>query len=256
MIPAPPEIPAPSSQGPKSRSPAVSCPAVPCAAVPCPAVPCPPGLGVTPAVPPQTRPKANDPGTPTLPPRHKRFRPTTPPRSRSASPHPPPVPSPRRLRFPALAGPAWRRAFPPSPFHPHLAPCVFARPCLRLSARPLTPLCPSYARRLSRIVDYTCASGSAPCLPRPPHPTTRWGICRSNNSMNVALYLIDSVERHIHGKSARGVAWRLWLAVDVRMAQRVVPVRGSRLVPVGGADWSSRGVARHRVEHAAEWGGR
>jgi len=121
MIPAPPEIPAPSSQGPKSRSPAVSCPAVscpavPCPAVPCPAVPCPPGLGVTPDVPPQTRPKANDPGTPTLPPRHKRFRPTTPPRSRSASPHPPPVPSPRRLRFPALAGPLGG-----APFHPRLS---------------------------------------------------------------------------------------------------------------------------------------
>src|SRR6185312_8720968 len=224
-------------------------------AVSCPAVPCPPGLGVTPAVPPQTRPKANDADI-----SHSSATPQEIPPNNS-TPFPfgliPPAASsrPRCLRFPALASPARRRAFPPPPYRPHLAPCVFARPCLRLSARPLTPLCPSYARRLSRAVDYTCASRSAPCLPRPPHTTTRWGTCRSNNSMNVTLYLIDSVERHIHGKSARGVAWRLGLAVDVRMAQRVVPVRGSRLVPVGGPDWSSRGVARHRAEYAAGWAG-
>ena len=45
--------------------------------------------------------------------------------------------------------------------------------------------------------------------------------------MNVTLYLIDSVERHIHGKSARGAAWRLRLAVNVRMTQRVALVRGA-----------------------------
>ena len=37
------------------------------------------------------------------------------------------------------------------------------------------------------------------------------------------------------------MAWRLRLAVDVRLVQRVVPVRGSRLVPVRGADWYRSG---------------
>jgi hypothetical protein len=271
MIPAPPEIPRPVPRGPnpavppshapQSRAPqsvprAVSCPAQSRApqsrAHPGSASPQPSRHKLAPRLTTQT--------SPTLPPRPKRFRPTTPPRS--VRPHPtsrqflpalPPVPGPcqpplggapfhprlttRTLRH--ASSPARACALPPAPCAMRLRPPVPAP----FHPRQLTPLCPSYARRLSRAVDYTCASRSAPCLPRPPHTTTRWGTCRSNNSMNVTLYLIDSVERHIHGKSARGVAWRLGLAVDVRMAQRVVPVRGSRLVPVRGADWYRSGGA-------------
>jgi hypothetical protein len=73
------------------------------------------------------------------------------PRSRPASPHPPPVPRPRCLRFPALCPPRSAARLPPAPFHPRL----FAR---------------SYARLLSCVVDYACASRSAPCLPQPLTP--------------------------------------------------------------------------------------
>ena len=64
-------------------------------------------------------------------------------------------------------------------------------------ARP-HPARPSYARRLS------CHRRLCLCVPlgtmliSAPSHHNPMGTCPSNNSMNVALYLIDSVERHIH----------------------------------------------------------
>ena len=115
------------------------------------------------------------------------------------------------------------------------------RPTTRLSARAMHVGCRVSSTRL--CVTLGTMLTSAPSHHKPD------GICRSNNSMNVALYLIDSVERHVHGKSARGAAWRLRLAVNVRRTQRVALVRGAGLS-------SGAPVARHRVEHTAEWAGR
>ena len=155
------------------------------------------------------------------------------------------IPAPPRISAPPR--PAARRALPrPSPrreaHRPQLAPRLTTqtsppfRHATRDSAQQLhspPELCTS-AVAFRRLRLYVVLGTMFTSAPSHHNPT---GIFRSNNSMNVALYLIDSVERHIHGKSARGAAWRLRLAVDVRMAQRVVPVgeqagtgQGGRLV--------------------------
>jgi len=169
-------------------------------------------------------------------------------------PAPPRISAPPRRETcpaPALTPP---RGPPPEAHRPQLAPRLTTQtsPPFRHATRDsaqqrhsLPELCTSAVafRRLRLCVTLGTMLTSAPSHHNPT------GICRSNNSMNVALYLIDSVERHIHGKSARGAAWRLRLAVNVRRTQRVALVRGAGLS-------SGAPVARHRVEHTAEWAGR
>jgi hypothetical protein len=141
---------------------------------------------VPPPPPPATRPKANDADTPTLPPRHATpqeippngstpFSPGLTPPAASSPPAVSPVPGP--LPAPLGGAPSARafhsrlsaRAFPPAPFRSRLSTRAF----------PLAPFHPrlfaqNYARLLSCVVDYTCASRSVSCLPQPPHTTTRW----------------------------------------------------------------------------------
>ena len=169
-------------------------------------------------------------------------------------PAPPRISAPPRRETcpaPALTPP---RGPPPEAHRPQLAPRLTTQtsPLFRHATRDSAQQTPLSARAMHvgcRVSSTRLCVTLGTMLTSAPSHHKPDGICRSNNSMNVALYLIDSVERHIHGKSARGAAWRLRLAVNVRRTQRVALVRGAGLS-------SGAPVARHRVEHTAEWAGR
>jgi len=162
---------------------------------------------------PQLAPRLTTQTSPTLPPRHKRFPhgstavPAQPPPTRQfpalpaassrpapvAAPRPPPVPRPRPPRSAArLPAPA----FPPAPVSgPGPRP---PRSAARLSVHGRCRLFPRAMPVGCRMPSTAPVLPAAPYSPQPLHTTPRQGICRSNNSMNVAFYLIDPVERHIH----------------------------------------------------------
>jgi hypothetical protein len=199
MIPARPQKPPPAPPGrsPAAPAPAPAVPGPRPRAIPrsrasgsAPVVPAPPGLraagpALPLAVPPQTRPKGNDPGAAHSSATPKRFRSSTSRarhsrRSRASRPRasPPRLASPRLSSAPRVPAPLLRasrpRASAPARFRPPPLPLGGTRRRLRVrrTARTTSTSDPSY----------TSSSGA-------------W--C-SNNSMVGPLYPIDAVERANH----------------------------------------------------------
>ena len=266
MIPAPPEIPRPVPRGPNpavppSRAPRSLVPRSLVPRSPCPAVRAPKSRAHPGSASPQPSrhklaPRLTTQTSPTLPPRHKRFRPTTPPRSRSASSHPPPVPARAASGSRPLPAPLGG-----APFHPRLTTRTLrhASSPARACAFPPAPadaslpeLCTSAVacRRL-----HLCVTLGAMLTSAPSHHNPMGYLSLEQFHECDALPNRFSRAPHSWKVSSRG-----GVAAGVSGGREDGAAggtgQGSRLVPVGGPDWSSRGVARHRAEYAAGWAGR
>jgi hypothetical protein len=202
--------------------------------------------------PPATRPKANDADTPTLPPRHATpqeippngstpFSPGLTPPAASSPPAVSPVPGP--LPAPLGGAPSARafrprlsaRAFPLAPFHP------------RLSTRASSPRTMLDCCRVSSTILVRRARHHAYLSPLTPQPDGYLSL----EQFNECGVLPDrfgrvphSLKVNLRGGVAAGVSGGREddAAGDTGQGERTCP-RG-------------RPVARHRVEHAAEWVGR
>jgi len=149
----------------------------------------------------------------------------------------PPRPSPRRAACPEAhrpqlaprlttqASPPFRHATRDSaqPPHPRSRPTSPRPPPVPRPA-PACASSPSYPRLLSCTVDYTCVLGShhAYLSPLTPQPDGYLSL-EQFNERGVLPHRFGRAPRSL--KVSSRVAWRLRLAVDVRMTQRVAPVR-------------------------------